>query len=199
MGRGGVGWGSFQWTENPRRYVNREMHHLARAIVLSNEDVHGKSCINFISGGSCTDAVPSNTLGTNWWHAAWPTQVVGPGGSKSPGCTNDVVVCDRRGLPRRRRAPSGVHWRWRVGRAADFKALTGKLYKLTFTVLLIKCLENKIKVNLKWNTRGVIPKKSHQQSAITISKWHVTNDNEGPTLKTSVLEILYCVKLALST
>ena len=60
-----MGWGSFQWTENPRRYVNREMHHLARAIVLSNEDAHGKSFINFISGGSCTDAVPSNTLGTN--------------------------------------------------------------------------------------------------------------------------------------
>lgn len=85
-----------------------------------------------------------------------------------------------------------------MGRAADFKALTGKLYKLTFTVLLIKCLENKIKVNPS-ETHAVIPKKSHQQSAITISKWHVTNDNEGPTLKTSVLEILYCVKLALST
>ena len=49
----------------------------------------------------------------------------------------------------------------------------------------------------------MIPKKSHLQSEITISKWHVTDNNirsdEEPTLKASALEILFCGQFVLST
>ena len=78
------------------------------------------------SGGSPQDVITSNTLGTSWWRRARPAQAVRARGGKSPGCTNDVVVCDRWGVPRWWGASSVVLRRWRVGSAADFETLTGK-------------------------------------------------------------------------